>query len=568
MRLVNYIKKNVNAILLIAIILVINWLGSIYYTRFDLTQEKKYSLSPVTKSFLKNLDDVVTVKVFLTGKLPSGMTELEQSTKDLLNEFKAYAGKNIAYDFVDISKMDKDIQEKLGTDLINLGLQPTSLTVVENGEQSQKVIFPGAVVTYKGGSYPVTLLQNQVGLDQFQVLSNSITLLEYNLANAIQKLQRNRAPTIAFSQGHGEASTERMSEIIKELQQENFAVAAIDLKESYKIEEVVDVLVIAKPTIPFEEKEKYKIDQFVMRGGRVLWLIDQMKVDMDSLQGGNYFFADERDVNLDDILFKYGVRVNGDLIQDLNNTKIEVQSGMVNGAPQYSWFDWLYYPLFMGSQEHPVSKNLAPISGRFASTIDTIRTADIKKSILLSTSNYSKALMAPVRVHLGILGEQVVPENFKQPNLPVAVALEGGFTSVFKNRLTQSYLNLQDTVQDLKYLETSEPTKMIVIGDGDIILNEFRNKKQLPLGYGLYGVNNQPLVFDNKTFLKNCFEYLIDDNNLIETRNKEFKLRQLDAIAVKESKTKWQVINLVLPVTIVVLFGFLFAWIRKRRFAH
>lgn len=567
MKRMKFLKRNVNTFLLLAIVLVINWLGSSFYSRLDLTQEKKFSLSSPTKSFLKSLDDVVSVRVFLTGKLPAGMEELEQATADLLNEFKAYGGRQFEYDFIDISAMSQDVQAQMGQDLINIGLQPTSLKVVESGEQTQKVIFPGAVVTYKGSSVPVTLLQNQVGLDQYQVLSNSITLLEYKMANAIQKLQSDKKPTIAFTQGHGEPNTALMNEMIESLQRENFAVAAIDLKTSYRVDPLVSVLVITKPTIPFAEKEKYKIDQFVMRGGKVLWLLDKMALDMDSLGGTNQFMAQEREVNLDDILFKYGVRINADVIADLQNTKIEIQTGTVNGAPQMERFDWVYYPLFTPTPTHPVSKGLAPVSGKFASSIDTIRVDGIEKNVLLTTSNYSKALLSPVRVHLGILGDQPSPENFKQPNLVTGISLEGSFQSIFKNRLTQSFLEIQDTVESLAYLEQSEPTKMIVISDGDIILNEYNSKQTFPLGFGYYGPNNAALVFDNKPFLKNCIEYLIDDNNLIETRSKEFKLRQLDPVAVKASKMKWQFANLVYPTTILLFFSGLWAFIRRRKYA-
>ena len=560
-------KKHINTILLLVIILVVNLLAGSYYSRFDLTKEKKFSLSPVTKSFMQNLDDIVSIKVFLTGKLPSGMDELEQATQDMLNEFKAYAGNKLEYEFVDLTKMDKAMQEEIGADLYELGLQPTSLTVVEDGEQTQKVIFPGAVVTYKGASMPVTLLQNQAGLDQFTVLSNSITLLEYKLSNAVQKLMRKNPPTIAFSQGHGEAQIDELGEIVRMMQQENFAIAAIDLTQSFRVEPFVDVLVIAKPTIPFTEKEKYKIDQFVMNGGRVLWMIDQMDIEMDSLNGSSAFFAQERDLNLNDILFKYGARINADLIQDLNNTRIEIQTGMVNGQPQNQSFDWLYYPLLTPYNDHPVSRNLAPITSRFASSIDTIRNDGVKKSVLLSTSDYSKAQMAPVMVHLGIVQQQVAPATFKQSRLPVAVSLEGTFTSIFKNRLAQSFIDVQDSVGKLEYKELSVPTKMIVISDGDIIKNTIHKGKLAPLGFAVYGPNQKQLVFDNKPFIKNCLEYLIDDNNLIETRTKEFKLRQLDAIKVKENKKKWQYINLFAPLVLLAIFGLLYNFIRKKRFA-
>lgn len=560
------ILKRIDILVILAIIVLANVLGNIYYHRFDLTEEKRYSLSPATKSFLKNLDDIVTVRVFLTGNLPSGFKELEIATKDILNEFKAYGGSNVEFEFVDLNKFDADTRKKIGEELKELGLTPINLTEVSSGEQKQKIIHPGATVSYLGRTFAVTLLENQVGYDQFQILNNSIILLEYKLANAIQKLQQRTAPTIAISQGHGEPNLKQLGDIIKTLQNENFAVATLDLKEGYKIEDIVDVLIIAKPTKAFTEKEKFKIDQYIMRGGKVLWLIDMIAVDMDSLQTSDFFFAEERPLNIEtDMLFKYGARINPDLVQDLRNTPIPIVTGEVGGLPQTQMFPWLYHPLLFTTNNHPVVRNIDPVAGKFVNTIDTIRTSNVKKTILLTTSNYSKALMAPVRVHLGILREQPNPSSFQQPNLPVAVALEGVFKSAFKNRaMYGAFAEMMDTVPELAFRDSSVHTKMIVVSDGDIIINEVaKNGQPMPLGFD----RNSGKNYGNKAFIKNAIEYLIDDNNLIETRNKNIKLRQLDAIKVKAEKQKWQILNVVAPLLLIFLFGWGYAFLRKRKFA-
>jgi ABC-2 type transport system permease protein len=567
MKLKQKISGHLDLLLLLAIVIIVNLLGRVYYYRFDLTEEKKYSLSATTKSFLKNLDETVTIKVFLTGKLPSGFKELENSTKDILNEFKAYAGRNIEYEFIDINKFDKETQEKIGRDLINYGLNPLNLREISSGEETQKVIFPGAIITHKGSSVAITLLENQVGYGQFEILNNSIILLEYKFANTIQKLKQPRQPTVAFAQGHGEPGMDKLSDIIKSLQQDNFAVAMIDLNEGHKIEKIVDVLVIAKPTIPYAEKVKFKIDQYIMRGGKVFWLLDVMGVDMDSLQGTDFFMAHERPLSIEtDMLYKYGVRLNYNLVQDLQNTPIPIVTGEVGGIPQTQLFPWVYNPLLFTTNEHAVVKNIDPVAGKFVSTIDTIKSAPAQKTILLTTSAYSKALMAPVRVHLGILNEQPNPSAFKQPFLPVAVALEGKFNSVFKNRvMSGAYTEMMDTVPELAFRDTSVHTKMIVVGDGDIIINEVaKNGQPFPLGFD----RNSGKNFGNKVFVKNCIEYLLDDNNLIETRNKEIKLRQLDGIKVTAEKKKWQIINVAVPAIILIIFGIVFGLIRKRRFAR
>jgi ABC-2 type transport system permease protein len=560
------ISGHVDILLLLAIVIVVNILGRYYYYRFDLTEEKKYSLSAPTKSFLKNLDETVTIRVFLTGKLPSGFKELENATKDILNEFKAYAGKNLEYEFVDISKFDKETQGKIGKDLMEFGLNPINLREISSGEETQKIIFPGAIITYRGTTVAVTLLENQVGYGQYEILNNSIILLEYKFANTIQKLKSPRQPTIAFSQGHGEPDMSRFADIVKSLQQDNFAIATIDIKEGYRIENLVDVLVIAKPTEPFSEKDKFKIDQYIMRGGKVFWLLDVMGADMDSLQGTDFFMAHERKLNIEqDMLYRYGVRLNYNLVQDLQNTPVPIVTGELNGLPQTQMFPWVYHPLLFTTNNHSVVKNIDPVAAKFAGTIDTIRSGTAEKTILLTTSQYSKALLAPVRVHLGLLNEQPSPASFKQPFLPVAVSLEGTFVSVFKNRvISGAFADMMDTVPGMAYRDTSVRTKMIVVADGDVILNEVaRTGQPYPLGFD----RNSGKNFGNKVFVKNCIEYLLDDNNLIETRNKEIKLRQLDAIKVKEEKKKWQVINVVLPTILLLIFGIVFGFIRKRKYA-
>jgi ABC-2 type transport system permease protein len=567
MKLKQKLSRRLDLILLFAIIVVVNFLGSMYYHRFDLTEEKRYSLSPASKNFMKNLKDVVTVRVFLTGKLPSGFKELENATKDILNEFKAYAGSNLEYEFVDLSIFDKSTQEKIGKELMEAGLNPINLREISSGEEVQKMIFPGAMVTYQGVSVAVTLLENQVGYGQFEILNNSIILLEYKLANIIQKLQQTRQPTIAFSQGNGEPPLPYMTDLIRSLQQDNFAVAAIDLKEGYKIEQLVDVLVIAKPTIAFTEKEKFKIDQYIMRGGKVLWLLDVMGAHMDSLQGTDFFMANEKPLNLEnDMLYKYGVRINYNLVQDIQNTPIPIVTGEVGGLPQTELFPWVFHPLMFTTNAHAVVKNIDPVAGKFVSTIDTIKSSSVEKTILLTTSNYSKAPMAPVRVHLGILREKPNPQAFKQSNLITAVALEGVFSSVFKNRaMSGAFKEMMDTVPDMAFRDTSLATKMIVVADGDIILNEIaKNGEPMPLGFD----RNSGKYFGNKVFLKNCIEYLIDDNNLIETRNKEIKLRQMDGVKVKDEKQKWQFVNVALPALAILFFGFTFGWLRKRKYAR
>ncbi|MCB0540116.1 MAG: gliding motility-associated ABC transporter substrate-binding protein GldG [Bacteroidetes bacterium] len=563
------IKKHINTVIVLVILLVLNIISSKIYKRFDLTEEKRYSISNSTKDFLKNLDDVVTIRVYLTGNLPSGMKELEKSIETTLNEFKAYAGSNLQYTFVDLSKYDKKTQEEEGKILYKKGLTPINLTVVENGEQTQRVIFPGAVISYKGRTISTNLLENKVGADQFDILNNSIVLLEYKFANSIQKLQRTHPPLVAFSTGHGEVTQENLGEAIQELQSKQFAVSTIDLTVGYKIDAMVDVLVIPNPTQKFNEKEKYKIDQYLMRGGKIIWLLDHMAVNMDSLNGKDFFLANARDVNLTDMLFKYGARINDDLILDLQNTRLQIQTGMANNQPQMQWFNWPYFNLMIGNSGNPASRNLAPITGSFTSSIDTIKNKNVQKEILLTSSEYSKALFAPVRVYIGMVKDQLNPAIFQQKNIPTGVYLSGQFESVFDDRaFAGAYAEMTDTIDDLKYIDVSSPNaKMIVVSDGDLITNKKARGKTLPVGYATYGNENKPMVFDNLPFFMNCVEYLLDDNKLINTRSKEIKLRQLDATKVKESKKSIQIQNLLYPLIAILIFAFAYGFIRKRTYA-
>ena len=557
-------NKNLNIILVLAIVLIVNFLGSFYYKRFDLTEEKRYSLSEPTKEFLNNLDDIVSVQVYLTGSgLPSGLKELEHSTDDILNEFKAYAGSNFDYDFIDIKDYEDEARLEVESYLKSQGLNPIELNTVGDDESQKSKIFPGVLMSYKGRTISSILLESQVGKNQFEVINNSIALLEYKLANSIQKLQRRKQPFVAFSQGNGELDQLQLGSVLDALQQNFFKVEGIDLETDYRINPAIDILVLAKPTEAFTEKDKFKIDQFVMQGGKVLWAIDGMNADMDSLLGQEFFMANEKELNLTDILFKYGIRVNDDLIQDLQNTPISLITGNVNGQPQMKNFPWLFNPILFGSKQHAIVKNIEPVKSSFTSTLDTIKNKGIKKTPLLTTSPYSKALLNPVRVFLGLIKDQPNPENFKQANLPAAYLLEGKFTSVFKGRLTEKYLETVNSEKDLKYIETSPETKMIIISDGDILSNDVEKGKPLPLGFD----RNTGSNFGNKNFIINCLEYLVDDNNILETRNKEIKLRQLDAVKVKEEKVFWQQINLILPSLLLIIFGVIYFYIRKKRFA-
>jgi ABC-2 type transport system permease protein len=559
-----------DALILMALVFIILLLANVvsryFYFRLDLTAEKRYSISKPSKVLVKNLKDVVTVKVYLDGDLNAGFTRLKESTRNLLNEMRAYGGKNIEFEFIDpMAIQNLDERKALMTDLMQRGLSPTNLTTKSKTDSKQQLIFPGAIITYAGREMPVQLLENQIGFSPQQILNNSEVLLEYKFANAIKKLAQYRAPRIAFLQGNEELNNLETADIRQTLEGLSYQVKDLDLHSNYHIANF-DVIVIAKPRTAFEEQDLYKIDQFIMRGGKALWLVDGTNATMDSLKKNPQGqFVQANDFNLDNMLFKYGVRINSDVVQDINlNNPIPLIVGQMGNAPQTEMFPWYYFPLLVSDNNHAIIRNLDPVASFFASTIDTIQNRGVNKTILLHTTENAKAQLAPTRVHFGILQGKPNPAYYNQPKLPVAVLLEGEFESAFTNRLPPETKAAFDTVAELKPVDKSAKSKMIVIADGDIIRSEVRNDSSAyPLGYYMYTKQQ----FANKDFILNCIEYLIDDSGILETRNKEMKLRLLNKMKAEDEKLKWQLINIALPILLVVLAGLGFGFYRRKRYA-
>ena len=556
-------------LLTMGILLLANILSQYVYTRFDLTSEKKFSVTPSTRKLVKNLHDVVTFKVYLEGDMSAKYRRLRQSTRDLLNELRAYGGNKIEFEFIDpITGRTEAEQKSLRDELLDKGLAPANDRTSSSSQLSNKLVYPCAVAYYMGREFPIQLVESQPKVDQEYLLNKSAITLEYKCATAIQKLAQYRQPKIAFSTGHGELNEEQVADIQQQLINLKYAVARLDITKRYSIDQDFDALIIAKPTAPFDEKDKYKIDQYIMHGGHVMWLIDATSADFDSLKVNlTGQFVVDRNLNLDDQLFKYGARVNTDLIQDINSCNpIPLKVGNLGSGPQINLFPWYYFPLLLAdSCYHPIVRNLDPVAAQFASTVDTIRNPGVKKTILLHTSQNSKAVMTPARVHFGILQQAPNPLYYNQPNLPAAVLLEGQFQSLYKNRLSAEFLAMGDSVSTLKFVDHSSENKMIVIGDGDIIRNEIapNNKFAYPLGF--YSVNER--LSSNRDFILNCIEYLTDSSGLLETRNKEVKLRMLNRGRVQDEKIKWQVINILVPIAIVIALGVGFNYYRRKKYA-
>jgi len=572
----NIKRSNILQLLLgIVILLLVNIIAGFIFTRFDLTAEKRYSLAPATKKMLKGLRDEVLFKVYLEGDLPPGFRRLANETKEMLDEFRAYSN-NVQYEFVDPSANPNPKERNDGYKLlVERGLQPTEIRVNKKGQASQLIIFPGAMVTYGAHEVPVQLVMSQLGQDADKALNNSVQSLEYNLACAIQKLVEPNKPQIAFIEGQGELSQLETLDARNALSEfynvdrvtinHKINSIAIRLKgaSSDMLVNKYRAIIIAKPTKPFDEKDKFLIDQFIMRGGKVLWLVDPVFASMDSLQKYNSTMGLVNDINLEDMLFNYGARLNTNLVMDKIAMPIPVKTGQIGDQPQFEFFPWYYFPVLTPTIPHPIVNGLNAIKTEFISSIDTVHVEGVKKTILLTTSPYSRTVNAPVYIDLEILKKPAEENLYNKGPQPVALLLEGNFISSFLYRIPPELAGNKD----LQFLPKSrKPTKMIVVGDGDIIKNQFHFTQgyPLPLGYDQYTRQ----TFGNRDFLLNAMNYLCDDSGLITVRSRELTLRMLDSTKIESQRLFWQIMNVLLPLILVLIFSFIKLRIRARRYSR
>jgi ABC-2 type transport system permease protein len=551
--------------MIILIIALAAYISSFLYFRIDLTSEKRYTLSPITKSTLKNLKDEIYVTVYLDGDLPIGFSKMRKATKELLDEFRLIGGNTIQYRFVNPSS-NPNIKErnKFYTELYNKGLQPTEVNEKsDEGAVVQKIVFPGAIMSYKGVDIPINLLKNNRSLSGEENLNNSIQSLEYALISNIKSITSDTIMKIAFIEGHGELDqyhTESISHELSTFYQIDRGV----INGKLHILDHYAAIIIAKPAKAFTENDKLVIDQYIMQGGKVLWLVDPVNIDMDSLAMGSTI-AMINQINLDDQFFRYGVRLNPNIVQDVQCglLSVDVSSDVKN--PKYVPAPWMYYPLITPSQDQPLTKNLNLIQLQFASTIDTVgNDSRIKRTVLLRTSQYTKILNAPVALDLREIRKNPNPREFMLSYQPVALMLEGKFSSVFRNR----FLNGIISDPSIKIKDESVFTRMAFVADGDIIRNEIKNTPNGPQAYplGFDRLTNQ--TYGNGEFILNLVNYLTDNKGLLQIRAKELKLRLLNKAEIKQSRLTWQLINVVLPVVLVIAIGIGIAFFRKRKYAR
>lgn len=564
-------------LLVIVAIVVANLVSGVYFTRFDLTSEKRYTLSDATKEILSDLDDIVFFRVYLEGEFPAGFKRLRRETKEMLDEFRAL-NKKVQYEFINPSASeDANARNDTYRLLVQQGLNPTNLQVKTKTGLDQQVIFPGALLTYRAKEMPLELLDAQINIPPEAVLNNSIQNLEFKFANAIHKLSRKTKPRIAFIEGHGELTDRETIDITIALQAD-YIVERItidgrvnslvnrSLKDSVTEEYLVNpkyaALIIAKPDSVFSGKDKFIIDQYIMYGGKILWLIDPVVASMDSMQMSGSTVAVENLLDIQDQLFTYGVRLNTDLVMDLNALPIAIRTGQMGGQPQLDFFPWYYFPVVTPVSQHPIVRNLNTIKTQFVSSIDILKKANINNTILLKTSPYTRVISVPAVVSLAITRQQPDERLYPGPPEIIAVLLEGRFTSNFKNRIPPSLA----TAKEIGFKDYSEPTSMIVVSDGDIIRNQFHipDGYPLPLGYDQFTRE----TFGNKEFILNAMNYLTDGPGLISIRSRELKLRLLDKTKINKQRIQWQIINVVVPVFIIVVLGAILIRYRKRKYTQ
>ena len=551
--------------IVIAVLVLVNWLASLYHTRLDFTDEKRFTLSRPTKKILKTLDDVVQVDIFLKGEFPSAFKKLANSTAETLNEFKEVSGNKLQYNFVSPDDEMEGTAVKWGDTLSALGLYPINLKSQLKAGEQQQLVFPVALVHYKDGVLPVNLYSGNKTFISPAELNSAEALMEFKFADAINKLSQTEKPMIAYSSGNGEPQDVRSYDLAENILRPDYNLKQFNLKINALIPDTFKLLMIVKPTQPFTDEEKLKIDQFVMRGGKLLVFQDKLEAELDSLKSmSNQVVAFDRNLALDDLLFKYGARINPDLVMDL---QCDFLPFVVNGSEQMEYLHWNYFPLFDSKSNHLINKNLGLVAGKFVNSIDTVEAEGIKKTVLLSSSPNSRTIATPALISGKENINAAEDEKYKKSNIPVAVLLEGKFQSLYSNRVSQAMKDSLEKYGAFFQQQALTDNKIIVVADGDMVLNSVQKNEPLPMGVNPYTYGSQyQYEFANKDFLQNCLDYLINPSGLAEAKAKDYTLRLLDTKKITEQKATWQLINIAVPVLLVFLFAVIYQWRRKRKY--
>ena len=554
-------KKNIkNLVAAIGFILILNVLGNYFFYRFDLTKDKRYTLSETSLTILKNIKEPLFITVYLDGEFPAEFKKLQTETRQIIEEFQAY-NSNIIVNFE--NPVEEDANMTKVRSLYKKGLTPINITVDVKGKQSQSMVFPWAIANYQGKEVNIPLLKNLMGASTEQKVIGSVQHLEYAFADAFNKITVKKQKKVAIIKGNGELRDIFLAKFLMQVR-ESYHIGPFTLDSvasnpmaSLAALKKYDLAIIAKPTEKFSDEGKQVLDQFILNGGKTLWLVDQVNIEMDSLYNeSGSTLAFPNDLNLNDMFFKYGFRISPDLIKDELGTPIKLATGEPGSATQFQDFNWKFSPNIFPENNHPIVKNMGGLKFEFANPIDTLKNG-IKKTILLKSSKNSKKIGAPYEVNLNMVAEETSAADYQNKgSIPVAVLLEGQFHSVFENRVLP--------FQDKTFQSKDKQSKMIVIADGDLIKNKL-DKNFIPteLGYDSKSGN----LYDNKEFLMNCVNYLLDDTGLINIRGKEVDLSLLDKEKVYQNYTRIQIITIGIPLLLLAIFGIIFTYLRRKKYS-
>jgi gliding-associated putative ABC transporter substrate-binding component GldG len=546
----------------LVLLLVLNTIGSFFFYRFDLTKDKRYTLSPTSLQIIEQVKNPLYIKVYMQGELPSEFKRLQLETRQMLEEFQGY-NSNIVFEFIDPLEDEATSMDNI-KELYRKGLTPINISVDNKGKQSQAMVFPWAIAVYDNKEVNIPLLKNIMGASTTDKVIGSVQHLEYSIADALNKITQNKQKKIAIIKGNGELHEAYIAKFLLQTKEsyhigpftlDSVAKQPVNTLEALK---KYDLAIIAKPTEAFSEGEKQVLDQYIVNGGKTIWLIDQVVAEMDSLYSPTgSALAFPRELNLNDFFFKYGVRFYPDLVKDEQGSPIKLVTGEQGSATQFQEFNWKFAPLVQPQSKHPIVKNLGGIKFDFANAIDTLKNG-IKKTVLLQSSLYSKRIGTPTEINLNSVNEETTPADYlNKGTIPLAVLLEGNFHSMFENRVL--------AFDQTNFQAKGKSGKMIVISDGDVIKNQLdKNLLPVELGYDQRSGN----LYDNKDFLMNCVNYLLDDTGLINIRSKDLDLPLLDKEKVYENYTYIQFLTIGLPIVVLTLFGFVFTFLRKRKYSR
>ena len=549
-------------------LIALNFLAAIFHTGIDLTAEKRYTLSATTKELVNSIDQPVKLTVYLDGDLPAGFKKLADRAEDVANTFRSMSKGNFLVEFERPGAGLNDTAKAILFDSLQMmGINPTNVKAQQkDGEKTEEtLVFPGAILSSQKGQIGIDFLEGQSSLNGLASLNNAEALMEFKIARAILFLQRDTVPVVGYLTGNGEPLDYSVYDLVENVLRKDYYFKLLPIDSVAYIPHDFKAIVIAKPTQPFSRAQRLKIDQYVMQGGKVIWAIDQLYASMDSLERSNgSFVAYDQGLELDEQLFKYGARINRDLVQDLESDKVPSVVGSIGNQPQIELLPWPYAPLLRNTSGHPIAKNLDFISASFPQSIDTIAAPGIKKQILLSTSDYARSLQTPALVEWRSVKTEQDLQLFNKKQLPIAILLEGKFGSAFSNRLSKEELDALSST-GLPFLSsTVSDNSMVVISDGDLVLNPV-NEQEGPLAMGMNSYTRQS--FANRDFISNVLFYLTGGEDVIAARSKIFRLRLIDKDKIENEKLFWQGLNIVLPLLLLIGFYFINSFYRKKKYA-